>query len=157
MGPLAQAEADTLRAIEKLLTNPNSVRIPEQGTTKIHPVHYFREEKRNDNMSVSTYRGKIDAMKVSYRLLYNNNIVLIRIDTHDRTKHINPDKTVIQPMQPHIHIYSEQYGDKVAYPLPQEFSNANDIIVLLLDFLSYSNIINVNKVQIAEQGVLFNA
>ena len=157
MGPLTQEEADTLSVIEKLLTNPNSIRMPEQGTTKIYPVHYFREGKRNNDMSVSTYRGTIDARKVSYRLLYNNNIVLIRIDTHYRTKHINPDKTVIQPMQPHIHLYSEQHGDKYAYPLPQEFSDTEDIIALFLDFLSYSHIINVNEVQVAEQGVLFDA
>ena len=73
------------------------------------------------------------------------------------TPHTNPDKkTVIQPYQPHIHIYREGYGDKFAYPLPNVFQNVEDISSLFMDFLSYSRIINSNEIKVDIQGVLWN-
>ncbi len=154
---LSQEEADTLRMIEKYLTSPELVKLPPPTGTVLHPVHYHREGRRMDNMKISTYHAQINAQKISCRLLYNGNVMLVRVDTQDATPHTNPDKKiVIQPHQPHIHIYREGYGDKFAYPLPNAFRNAEDISSLFMDFLSYSRIINSNEVKVDIQGVLWN-
>lgn len=154
---LSQAEADTLQTIEKALTNPKQVHLPPPNGTKIHAVYYLRDNHRKDDMKLSTYHAQKNQKKVSYRILYNSSILLVRVDTQDATPHINPDKKIIiPPYQPHIHIYREWYGDKFAYPLPNEFKDTDDIVQLFMDFLSYSNIINIDEVQINNiQEVLF--
>lgn len=156
MNPLTQREANTLIEIEKLLTSTDTVRFPERRETKLYPVHYHRENRRYDDMTISAYRGNKNPQKVSFRLLYSQCIILLRIDTEDPTPHENPDKTRIEPFEPHIHIYKEGYGDKFAYPLPKEFTNADDIIGLFMEFLAYSHIINLNLVHIVEQEALFD-
>ncbi len=155
MAVLAQAEADTLRRIEKFLTNPHNITLLSPHRNSIHQMHYFHNGFRKDDMKLSTFHSEKNTRKVSYRILYNGNIVLIRIDTQDATPHINPDgQLVIPPYQPHVHIYQEGYSDKFAYPLPEEFQNTDNIIELFMEFLSYSNVINKDDVQIQE--VLFH-
>ena len=155
MGPLTQEEADTLREIEKILINPHKFRIPLQGKTEEYPVCYQIANMDKDNMSISAFHGNKDIFKVSIRLKYNGNIILTRIDSRDQTRHINPDKTIIEALQPHIHIYREGYDDKFAYPLPREFSDATNVCSLFRDFLSYSHVINLDEIRILEQGALF--
>jgi len=156
MTTLTQDEADTLKAIEKYLLDPHSVRMPTPQTTNIYQLKYTMEGRAMQNMKVSAYRGKKNPSKVSYRLMYDDYFILIRIDTKDNTPHRNPDGTVISPLQPHIHIYREGYHDKFAYPLPNGFSDANNIMGLFLEFLSYSTILNTDKVKLVEQEVLFD-
>ena len=141
MSILSQEDADTLQIIEKALTNPKQVHLPPPNGTKIHAIHYWRDNRRKDDMKLSTYHAQKNKKKVSYRILYNSCILLIRVDTQDAT--------------PHINLYREHYGDRFAYPLPKEFKDADDIVQLFMDFLSYSNIININEIQINIQEVLF--
>ena len=152
---IEQTEADTLRMIEKYLLNPELVIIPALGVTDKYKIAYNRDNINFTNMALSTYRGRINKNKISYRLLYENAIMLMRVDTCDATPHINPDRLItIEPYQPHLHIYREGYGDKFAYPLPTEFSGSSNIVTLLQEFLSYSNVININNVKIFKEEVL---
>lgn len=155
---ITQEEADTLRIIEKYLANPQDVKIPKMRETRIYPAYHKCYNRRRDDLDVSAYRGGIDENKVSYRLIYKKGILLIRIDTNDKTAHINPDnKSFIPPMTPHVHIYREGYGDKFAYPLPDEFSSKGaDIEKLFIEFLQYSNFINIDELSLSiiEQEVL---
>lgn len=154
---LKQEEADTLRMIEKYLINPQSVKLPPAQETTIYDIYYMKDDKRYDNMNLSTYRGRKNPHKVSYRILYDKCVMLVRIDSQDATYHINPDgKTKILPYQPHIHIYKEGYGDKYAYLLPDEFSKTDDIVTLFMEFLSYSHVINADKISMIRQEVLFD-
>ncbi|WP_298014080.1 DUF6978 family protein [uncultured Megasphaera sp.] len=153
---LTQREADTLREIEKAFINPASVRLPERQEKQIYNLWYRRNDRRKDDMAISAFRGKKNPRKVSFRLLYAQGIMLARIDTQDITSHTNPDGTRIEPLEPHIHIYKEGYGDKFAYPLPTEFNHTDDIIGLFMDFLAYSNVINRDQVHLAEPEVLFD-
>lgn len=42
---------------------------------------------------------------------------------------------------PHLHLYSEGYADKRAFPVPLDrFANISDRWALLADFMSYINI-----------------
>ena len=73
------------------------------------------------------------------------------------TRHINlDDGKIFERDIPHLHIYDELNKDKKAYSLPPEFSNTNDIIQTLKDFLSFSNVINVNEIKIIHQGGVFD-
>lgn len=101
------------------------------------------------------FTGKRNPNKATYTLRYNDNIMLIRVDIGYGGMHTNPDGTTLEPNTPHIHIYNEKYGDKIAHPLPKEFSHTGDIVQTLIDFLKYSHIINVNQIKICVQGGLF--
>ena len=154
---LKQEEADTLRMIEKYLIHPQLVKLPPAQGTTIYDICYMKDNKRYDNMNLSTYRGRKNPNKVSYRILYDKCTMLVRIDTQDATHHINPDgKIEILPYQPHIHIYREGYGDKYAYLLPEAFSQTDDIVTLFMEFLSYSRVINADKISMIRQEALFD-
>lgn len=157
MDVLTQDEADTLRVIEKYLIDPESVLIPPPQKTCIHDIRYRKDGQYYGNMKLSTFRSQKNSRKVSYRIIYDAYNTLVRIDTQDATSHRNPDgKIIIPPYQPHIHIYTEGYKDKFAYPLPSSFGNADDIIQLFMEFLSYSNVLNTDKISMVRQEVLFD-
>lgn len=151
---LGKTEINTLLAIEKYLTDPKSVCIPEAGGTEKFSLRYHLRELDHDDMHVSAYKGKKDPRKASYRLIYAGNIILIRVDLGDRSPHINPDGEIIPAMTPHIHIFREGFEDRTAYPLPSEFKDSNDLIQSLKDFLSYAKVMNVSEVEIRAQEVL---
>lgn len=62
--------------------------------------------------------------------------ILVRIDTQYATSHRKPDGKIIIPSY-QAHIYTEGYNDKFAYPLPDSFDNADDIIQFFMEFLSH--------------------
>lgn len=152
MSELTQQESELLIALEKLLSSPKKVNLPPQGEKNYHKVTNL---KKDINFDLTLSRGKRNPKKASYQLMYKNNIILLRVDT-EGGMHYNHDGTVIPAHTPHIHIYQEGHESHQAYRLPKSFSNQNDICVILLDFLSYSNIINVNEVKICIQGGLFH-
>lgn len=64
----------------------------------------------------------------------------------------------LPPRTPHIHIYDEiELDHHNAYLLPKNFTNPADIFQTLLDFFSYSNIIDIEQLEIKEQkGLVFH-
>lgn len=150
---LSQQEANTLIAIEKYLTTPNKGKLPLPGKKHMFPIHDRNKEKYKAEM----FRGAKNPNKSSYTLIYSNKVVLIRVDLNYNSPHINPnDHTILPANTPHIHIYDEEHYDGIAYPLPSEFSHTDDIVQTLYDFLSYSNVINLNQLRICVQGGLFD-
>lgn len=57
--------------------------------------------------------------------------------------HTNPDKTDIGGT--HLHIYREGYDDKWALPLPGIFTNTNDLVKTLKEFLAYCKVVNIGN------------
>jgi len=53
-------------------------------------------------------------------------------------KHTNPDGEIITGN--HLHIYKEGYGDKIAQPLPDIFTNPENPLKTLREFMKYCNI-----------------
>lgn len=90
--------------------------------------------------------GRIELSKVKYQTRHSTtNTILLRIDTSSGGLHFNPDGTPVGC--PHIHIYREGYGDKWAYPLNNEiFTNTNDIVTILQDFLALFNVENIPRI-----------
>lgn len=150
---LSQQEANTLIAIEKYLTTPSKGKIPPLGKKQSFPIHDKNKEKYKTIM----YRGNRNSKKVSYTLLYQGRIVLIRVDLNYNSPHqTTVDGELMPANTPHIHFYDEEHYDKIAHPLPSKFSHTDDIVQTLYDFLSYSNVINLNDLRIYVQGGLFD-
>ena len=142
MGPLTQEEANTLIQLSKYLLNPQSFRFPMQSETRVYPLRYARQETDKTDMNISLYRGKKSAQKVSYRLLYRGNVVLVRVDLGDMSVHTNPDGRVLSGN--HIHIFKEGYNLSYAYELSEIgsglFMNPDNFSVLFYDFCRYCGI-----------------
>ena len=77
------------------------------------------------------------ALTTSYQTRARQVYVLARLDFN--APHTNPDGTKIGV--PHLHLYSEKYGDKVAYPVPEGLlSNPASKSAVLEDFMRFCNI-----------------
>ena len=150
MQQLSEEEAQTLIKLEKILLNPTAINIPPKlGKEK----YELTDTKNIQEFIINSNRSRKNARKISLILLYNNNIILLRLDTGHGI-HINPDNSEILGGIPHIHIYHEGFDDKWAYPLPSCFTNINNIAETLVEFFSYSNVINTNEIYV--QGGLFD-
>ena len=93
--------------------------------------------------------------KTTYNLFYSG-YQLLRLDTYGNGIHINDDGTIIPARTPHIHIYdaNEHDHDHHAFLLPDLFTNTKDDIRTLLDFLSYASVVDIEKLQVVQQGVM---
>lgn len=149
---LSQQEADILLQIEKLLLEPAKVSVPLQGVTTSHKL---TDTGKKENFNMLLRHGKKNPNKISYQLMYHGNIILLRLDT-EAGAHYNPDGTFIPAHTPHLHIYTEEYDDHMAYLLPDGFTDVSDLVNLLREFLVYSKVINVDEVNITIQGGLFD-
>lgn len=66
-----------------------------------------------------------------------HSVILARLDF--ASPHRNPDGTTIGV--PHLHVYRESYGDRLAYEVPPGMlKNPDDPLQVLLDFLATYNI-----------------
>lgn len=150
---LSQDEARILIAIEKyLLEQDNIITLPLQGK---HKIYSLEDLAHKEKFHLSMYLGAKNIRKITYQLMYQGRIILLRVDIGYSGTHFNPDGTIIGPGLPHIHIYNENYADRIAYPLPPSFTDPNDFITALYDFMEYSNVINRNELQI-QTGLDFN-
>jgi hypothetical protein len=97
-----------------------------------------------DLFQLNFYRGSIEVLKYAYNKRYRESIVLARLCSMGR--HTNPDGTHFSG--PHFHVYSEQYGDKVAHPVSViGLKPDSPIDECLLKFLEYFNVRNIPSVQ----------
>ncbi|MCY6372408.1 DUF6978 family protein [Clostridium ganghwense] len=141
---LTNNEFNSLKNMKKEILKCKQIIIPKPGKKLILDV--ISVNKKED-FNISLYRNRINFEKITYQNLHKRTSTpLIRIDLAG-PPHFNPDGEKVLP--PHIHIYKEGYGDKWAEPLNNIFTNTNDLVQLLYDFLKYCNIINI------PQNILF--
>ncbi len=141
---LTQVEADYLFSMEKVATNNNEWDFPTMGM-KIE-VPLVSIDKR-DRFLLDISRGIINLKKITYQNRARQIIILARIDLSG-SPHRNPDGSEIPPS--HIHRYKEGFGDKWAYPIPEDkFGDLEDQWETLQDFMSFCNVTqkpNIRKV-----------
>jgi hypothetical protein len=138
---LTQAEADTLIAMEKHRMDDNRWGFPGPGES-IHIPLISANGKENFHLDIS--RGRIDLLKGTYQNRSRQVVILARLD-FGGPPHRNPDNVEI--VCPHIHIYKEGYGDKWAFPLPNDkFNKIEDQWELLKEFMQFCNIIKAPKI-----------
>ena len=152
MADLTDNEARFLQELEKLVME-RQVNIPCNERKEC--LNLSSRENINDNiMRIYIKRGKRNIHKCSFTVIYNKSIVLWRLDIEPGRIHQNPDGEDVP--NPHLHVYREGYDDKYAIPLPDSFTDVNNLSKTLYDLLAYSNVINRDDVEIYDQGVLFN-
>ena len=132
---LTQEVADELVSMEKHRIDDTIYQFPRGGDGL--SVQLASADKREE-FFLDLRRGRIDLNKVTYQNRARKIVVLIRIDL-EGPPHRNPDGKEL--LCPHIHKYQEGFGDKWAYPIPQEhFRNVLDPWITLMDFMKYCNI-----------------
>ena len=143
---LTQEEAERLMDMTKIIEKPQNVKFPFQGE------HYDIKVLSADGKEaflLDVNRGRIKISKCTYQNRYRKDIVLLRLDI-DGSTHTNPDGGEMGGS--HLHIYREGFGDRWAFPLPNDFSANMDLITKFLEFLDYCKITNANDINL--QGVM---
>jgi hypothetical protein len=80
-------------------------------------------------------RGRINLKKGTYQSRARGVVILARLDFSGR----NPDNQEIG--SPHLHLYREGYGDRLAFPVPPAaFPNLADSWATLQDFMRFINL-----------------
>ena len=139
---LTQQEADALLVLEKYDFSNDEYKFPYLGGSLRLSLQSM-DKKETFNLDVT--RGYIALEKITFQTRARKAVVLVRLDI-DGPPHRNPDGEEIGC--PHIHLYREGYGDKWAYPLPDELKCVLDNPYNLLDkFMNYCHIIGKPIIQ----------
>jgi hypothetical protein len=132
---LTQIEADFLLDLEKMKVNNNVWDFPTMGMKVEIPLTSLNKK---ENFLLDISRGTIDLKKIKFQNRARQVIILARVDISG-SPHRNPDGSEISAT--HIHRYVEGFGDKWAYPIPEDkFHNINSQWDTLYDFMNYCNI-----------------
>lgn len=145
------SESDAAKLIEALkrLVDEGVIVFPSPGGYKEIIAETLLGETTQFVISIAP--GARDLKKCTYQVrTKNTNIVLLRLDLVPEIKsHKNPDKTVIYG--PHLHIYSEKYGDGYAVKFD---AGDKDLINNCLVFFRKLNVVDPSPIQI--EMTLFN-
>lgn len=142
---LTQREIDNLLNMLKNLETKGLFVFPNQGTSK--KIDISSLDGKNKFIIDINRKGKIKASKCTYQKRYRKDIILLRLDI-DGPPHTNPDGNVLGPN--HLHICREGFDDSWAYPLPSEITNETDLIEVLIGFLQYCKVQNINEISIQD-------
>ncbi|MGC6411198.1 MAG: DUF6978 family protein [Candidatus Puniceispirillaceae bacterium] len=145
MGNISQSEADLLLSIPKHSDENRAKQPPFPGKRQV--IRLVSEDGR-ENFILSLYKGRTNALKLTYQTMARKTVPLVRLDLHG-APHRNPDGEKVDT--PHIHLYREGYGDKWAYELnklpdgisfqlPSNDVNTEEIEKWFIAFLIFCNI-----------------
>ena len=136
-----QIEADALLALEKHRATEEIYRYPQPGEKIAVPL--ISADKREEFL-LDVHRARIVLAKGTYQNRSQKVVILARLD-FGGAPHTNPDGEVIGV--PHLHVYREGYGDKWAYPLPNDrFTNVGDRWKMFEEFMEYCNVTRVPNI-----------
>jgi hypothetical protein len=100
---------------------------------------------RRENFMLDVTRAQIKLTKATYQNRARQAIILLRLDP-DGAPHRNPDGEEIAC--PHLHMYTEGFGDKWAIPAPSDrHNNALDLFSTCEAFLQHCNITGPSTMQ----------
>jgi len=140
---LTNSEYNQLRTIEKEFKDNTQLIV---GPSPIHWSRDILSKDRSEQFILDCYRGSFEVKKFTYNKRYRQSIVIARLDSMGR--HTNPDDSVV--VGPHVHLYTEGFGDKFAYPISSiNLSDPFTIEEGLLSLLTYFNVTNIPSIQTA--------
>jgi hypothetical protein len=128
---LTQSEADFLLAMTK---NPTVINLPFDYTKRA--IELLSPDGR-EAFTLDITPNRVKLHKVTYQNRAKKSVILVRLDIGG-PPHRNPDDEEVPC--PHIHLYREGYGDKWAYPLPEQFNHCVNIFEYLEEFCKMCNI-----------------
>ena len=157
-GTLTEEEAIELFEMEKFPTDDMTLYINENFTIDLE------SEDREEKFFISYHRASI-TLKYTDQLRCRTHIPLLRLDIGG-AMHTNPRISspclprdpfydvhdhcigrVFLPGEPHIHFYREGYDDRWAYPVPKEFTDLNDVLRTMKQFLAKCNVVRPPSIQ----------
>jgi hypothetical protein len=139
---LTQAEADFLLAMEKLSESPETMDFPVPGERIEIPLVSSNKRER---FFLDMSRSELVIAKGTYQNRARQVIVLARLDSGGKP-HRNPDDEEV-PV-PHLHLYRQGFGDKWAFPVPEEkFRDVSSPQTSFEDFMGFCNITKPPSIQ----------
>jgi hypothetical protein len=134
---LSERELEEIIELVKILKSKDNINFPEKGGVLEIPA--TDAETKHLEFKFNVHRKSKRDTYGTYQF-FKGNTALVRIDLDGQT-HTNPDGHKLN--EPHIHIYSEGYALKWAYPLGDHIpTNTYDLAQVLADFLEYTHVIN---------------
>ena len=122
--------------LDKYFEEEQALDFPSPG---VHLEFEVFSRAPKQSFLISAYRGQIVISKCSFQTRTGReSVILARLDING-PPHRNPDGIVIEGT--HLHLYNEKYGDRWAYPVPEIFSNMDDLFVTLDQFMDYCHVI----------------
>lgn len=138
---ISREEFTYLKTIEKHFLTQDNIKLGPP------PLRWEREitaPASKDFFHLNFYRGSVEMRKYVYNKTYRKAIVLGRLCSMGR--HTNPDGTAFNGT--HFHVYDENFGDKIAYPVSElDLEEDADIVKMLEKFLQFFNVTNVPSIQ----------
>lgn len=132
---LSKNEIEYLLSLEKNYVESQKFKFPSLGG-KI-TVSLISDDKSEDFI-LDISRSRVDILKNTFQNRVRKTIILLRLDINS-APHRNPDGEVLDGT--HLHIYTEGYGDKYAYSLPEFFDDCKEPKDFLEKFMDYCHII----------------
>jgi hypothetical protein len=115
---LTQQEADSLMRMPKEFVDPDLLKF-----TQVEPLNYDRllhSADRREQFLLTIERGQRNRIRLKYQTRARKIVVLARLDLNGPAHH-NPPESPYQPDRriagPHMHLYRENFEDRIAYEL----------------------------------------
>ena len=139
---LSQAEANALLAMEKHRADDVERNYPDLGGSLSAPLV---STDGRESFFLDLRRSHIAVIKKgTYQHRARRAVILARLDFGGQP-HRNPDGTDIG--SPHLHLYRKGYGDKWAFPVPDDpFADLDDLWKTLGDFMKFCNILKPPRI-----------
>ena len=132
---LTQAEANALLAMEKHRVSDNVISFSYLGQSE--NIELLSADK-SEIFLLDLSRGSKSLSKIKLQNRARESVILVRLDL-EGPNHRNPDGTYMAT--PHLHVYSERFGSRLAIPVPQNrFYDLSDEWRTLQDFMCYCKI-----------------
>ena len=139
---LSQAEADELIAMEKQRVDEDPLTFPHPGERLAIPLQSL--DKR-ELFVVDVHRSSIKLTKATFQNRARQVVVLLRLDING-ANHRNPDG--LEVPCPHLHVYTEGFGDKWAFPVTANLVALDGSLSTTLElFLSRCNVSSPPAIQ----------
>lgn len=152
MSAILQTDADALLALPKSFKDDSPLEF-----TMTTPMDFERVLVSSDlreEFLLTIERGNRKRIRLKYQTRARKVVILARLDL-DGPAHRNPPDSPYRANErlpcPHLHLYREGFGDRIAYTLadvPQfKITNPLNGLVWLEDFLKFCNISGVPPIQ----------
>lgn len=139
---LSQTEADVLIAMEKRRVDKNQWNYPAFGEQVTIPLV---STDGRETFLLDLHRARINLTKGTYQNRSRQVVVLVRLD-FGGAPHRNPDGEEIGSS--HLHLYREGFGDKWAFPVPNDrFPDVENSWQTLQDFMQFCHIVEPPIIQ----------
>ncbi len=135
-----QSVIDYLLEIRKICTESRKFIFPSMGGKLSIPL--FSIDK-SEEFSLDITRSVFVLEKTTFQNRGRKTLILLRLDIN-AAPHRNPDGKKLPGT--HLHIYKEGFGDRFAYPLPNEFNKCTNSIEFLNVFMDYCHIVQKPKI-----------